>query len=89
MSYLSEENITNLLAKSDLSTIENHCIAIAVLELKQFLFQHFNLQSEIVRGNRIVSVADNYYELGYSPNEITLNTRYTNDIGYSKPAARI
>lgn len=77
MTYLSHEELDNLLQKEDLSDNQQHCIYLAIQLIKQKLESHYQLEAKIEKGSKIVSLEDNYYILGYDKNEITLGSRYT------------
>lgn len=69
--------ISELLTKSDLTKQENHAIKLLVDKIQKKLNAQYNINSSIESGNPIVSISDNYYELGYQTNEVTLGVRYT------------
>lgn len=77
MTYLSNEELDNLLQKEDLSENQQHCIYLAIQLIKNKLETNYQLESQIERGSKIVSLEDNYYILGYDKKEITLSSRYT------------
>lgn len=73
----SKKEIDVLLAKKDYTTDSQHAIGILVDEIQQALKKHYQITPTIQRGNRIVSIEDNYYALGYSQSEATLSSVYT------------
>lgn len=77
MKYISKEHTQTLLSKRDLSENENHAIGILVNEIKESLEKKYGLKATIEKGQRLVSVADNYTNLGYKKDEVTLGERYT------------
>lgn len=77
MNYISEKIKCELLNKEDLSTNKSHAIGILVNEIKVVLEKEYSLNTNIEYGERIVSVDDNYINLGYQKTEVTLSERYT------------
>lgn len=75
--YLENKDIQKLINKPDLTQNNEHCISLIVNKIKNKLENKYNIKSEIYHGESIVSIEDNYYELGYNNNEITLGERYT------------
>lgn len=75
--YLTQEEINNLLNKQDLTKNDQHCISLIIEKIKDSLLKYYNIIPEIQSGTPIVSLENNYYSLGYSPNEVTLGQRYT------------
>lgn len=75
--YLSKTEIEVLLSKKDLTQESNNCISLLLDIIKSKLNEKYNLIPKIERGKKIISLEDNYYNLGYGNNEITLNKRYT------------
>jgi phenylalanyl-tRNA synthetase alpha chain len=79
----SKKEINALLAKKDYTMDSQHAIGILVNEIAHLLKEHYHIQPDIQRGNRIVSIHENYYALGYSENEATLSSVYTRYIDES------
>ena len=75
--YLNNEEVNRLLNKKDLSENNEHCIKIVLDKIVQKLEEKYHVKPEIHKGNRIVSLDENYYILGYDDSEVTLGTRYT------------
>lgn len=74
---LSQEELTRLLNKPDLSIESNHAIGLLVNKISCALQSKYQINPQIERGHPIVSLEDNYYALNYDKNEITLSSRYT------------
>lgn len=74
---LNQTEIQSLLTKKDLTKENNHAINLLVKKIQTKLNNHYQINSSIESGQPIVSIADNYYELGYQSNEVTLGVRYT------------
>lgn len=77
MNYISENSQRDLLSKEDLSQNKNHAIGIVVNEIKNLLEKEYLLNANMEYGEKIVSVDDNYTNLGYKKTEVTLSERYT------------
>lgn len=78
----TKNEIDVLLQKKDYTLDNQHAIGILVRDIYSTLEKHYRISPEIQRGNRVVSIEDNYYALGYSQSETTLSnvyTRYIND----------
>lgn len=84
MNYISEKIKCELLDKEDLSTNKNHAIGILVNEIKIVLEKEYSLNASLEYGEKIVSVDDNYTNLGYKKTEVTLGERYTKYISENK-----
>lgn len=77
MKYISLEELNRLLEKEDLTKNKNHCIGLIVNILYKKLEDYYSIKPIIEYGDRVVTVEDNYYTLGYLKDEITLSERYT------------
>lgn len=73
----SKNEINALLHKKDYTLDNHHAIGLLVSEIACSLENHYSIKPDIERGNRVVSMAENYYDLGYNQNEITLSSVYT------------
>lgn len=60
----------------DLTQDPNHCVYQIVQKLKISLEKKYG-PAQVERGNKVVSLEDNYYALGYSISEATMSKRYT------------
>jgi phenylalanyl-tRNA synthetase alpha chain len=74
---ISTIELQQLLNKKDLTLQPNHALNLLVQTIEKQLSKKYGITPSIERGNPIVSIADNYYHLGYKDNEVTLGTRYT------------
>src|SRR5262245_37007823 len=54
-----------------------HAMQLIVADLRRALTDAWSCPSRIVRGDRIVSLDDNYDHLGYAPAAVTRDARYT------------
>jgi phenylalanyl-tRNA synthetase alpha chain len=54
-----------------------HAMQLVVADLRRALTDAWSCPSRIVRGSRIVSLDDNYDHLGYAPDAVTRDARYT------------
>lgn len=77
------DDVNKNLAIKDLTLQPDHCLSLIVQELQKHLEMRYG-PAKIERGSKIVSLQDNYYSLGYSDNETTLNKRYTRYISENK-----
>lgn len=75
--YLSKEDINSLIQKKDLTEDSNHCISLVIEKINNKLIEKYNLITSREKGDKIVSLDNNYYELGYGSTEVTLSSRYT------------
>lgn len=77
MKYLNTLEIEKLLNQEDLTQKQDHAVSLIIEIIKTSLEEHYGIPVEIERGNKIVSLEENYYILGYDRNEVTLSERYT------------
>lgn len=75
--YLNKNEIESIIQKRDLTEDKEHCINIVIEKIKEELNKIYSIVPTIEKGNKIVSLNDNYYELGYDSKEVTLSNRYT------------
>ena len=75
--YLNQTELNNILSIEDLTKNSHHAIGLVVQKIKEALNAKYNITSKIEYGNPIVSLEDNYYQLGYNKSDITLSNRYT------------
>lgn len=77
MKYISKEIENELLNKEDLSENSNHCIGLLVKDIREYLEKYYGLNAILSKGEKVVSIVDNYTALGYMESEVTLSERYT------------
>lgn len=77
MNYIKQEVLSHLLSISDLSEDPDHCVSLLVGMIADALKNQYQIEPQIKRGTKVVSVADNYTSLGYQSDEVTLSGRYT------------
>lgn len=73
-------HIVESLAVSDLSEQEGHALNLIVALISKNLEKSFGLKPRLEKGNKIVTISENYDKLGYPATEVTRNTRYTRHV---------
>lgn len=78
MLHIETSVLQHLLSITDLTikTENSHCIQLIVEAIQQKLSAIYS-NIEKLESSRVVSVQNNYWDLGYNENEITLSSRYT------------
>ncbi len=76
---LSAYDLRRALDKRDLTDPDQgrHAMQLIVADLRRALTDAWCCPSRVVRGDRIVSLHDNYDHLGYAPDAVTRDARYT------------
>jgi len=77
MKCISEENLKRSLELEDLSEKEGYAMNLIVNRIKEALSSNYSLEPIIEKGQKVVSLDDNYWKLGYDSSEVTLSSRYT------------
>ncbi len=78
-SYLSATELTAALTLRDLSDPEHghHAMQIVLADVVTALTQLWDIPADVIRQSPLVSVADNYDELGFDSADVTRDQRYS------------
>lgn len=77
MKHISKEKVHEATNLADLSAVEGHALNLIVKLISKNLKDKYKVEPKLEKGNKIVSLSDNFDKLGYPKTEVTLSSRYT------------